>query len=271
MKVLIYLKLLELMLIVYKPEGWTPNQLIDYIKSTYLQYKDSKISFAGRLDPMARGLTILLIDDECKKQDTYIAKKKTYQSKLLLGVNTDTSDVLGIPTIIHQNGNLDNIEIETTIKSFIGKQNQDFPNYSAKYVKSKETGERKPLWKWTKENQLDKIEIPSKMIEIEDITIINTNYINSMELLEIIETKINKLMGGDFRQNEILEKWRQLLINNNQIWTIVELESLVSSGTYIRSLSHDIGSLLQIGGIALDINRTKIDNIENINLDLEIN
>ena len=51
------------MLIVYKPEGWTPNQLIDYIKFNYLQYKDSKISFAGRLDPMARGLTILLMDD----------------------------------------------------------------------------------------------------------------------------------------------------------------------------------------------------------------
>ena len=259
------------MLIVDKPLGWTPNQLIDYIKENYHKYSDSKISFAGRLDPMARGLTILLIDDECKQQDQYIAKTKTYQSKLLLGVNTDTSDVLGIPSLINKKGNLDNIEIEKTIKSFIGKQKQDFPNYSAKDVKSKETGERKPLWKWTKENQLDKIEIPNKMIEIENITIINTSYINSMELLEMVETKINKLMGGDFRQNEILEKWRQLLINNTQIWTIIDLESLVSSGTYIRSLSHDIGSLLKIGGIALDINRIKIDNITNINLDLRIN
>ena len=77
-------------------------------------------------------------------------------------------------------------------------------------------------------------------------------------------------MGGDFRQKEILEKWRQLLTNNKQIWTIIDLESSVSSGTYIRSLSHDIGSLLKIGGLALDINRTKIDHIDNINLELDI-
>lgn len=259
------------MLIVYKPEGWTPNQLIDYIKKNYIEYSNSKISFAGRLDPMARGLTILLVNNECKNQDKYIAKKKTYQSKLLLGINTDTSDVLGFPTILNPSQPiLDDNVIEKTIKSFIGEQIQYFPNYSAIYVKSKETGERKPLWKWTKENQLDKIEIPYKMIEIEDITILNTNYINSMELLEIIETKINKLMGGDFRQKEILEKWRLLLTNNKQIWTIIDLESLVSSGTYIRSLSHDIGKLLNIGGIALDINRTKIDDIDRINFDLEI-
>lgn len=260
------------MLIVYKPEGWTPNQLIDYIKNNYLQYSNSKISFAGRLDPMARGLTILLVNDECKQQNEYIAKKKTYQSKLLLGVSTDTGDVLGIPTIINQTQPiLDENIIEKTIKSFIREQIQYFPNYSAIYVKSKETGERKPLWKWTKENQLDKIEIPYKMIEIKDITILNTSYINSMELLEIIETKINKLIGGDFRQKEILEKWRLLLTNNKQIWTIIDLESLVTSGTYIRSLSHDIGKLLHMGGIALDINRTKIDDIDSINLDLGIN
>ena len=36
------------------------------------EYKESKISYAGRLDPMAHGLVILLIDDGCKTQDDII-------------------------------------------------------------------------------------------------------------------------------------------------------------------------------------------------------
>jgi tRNA pseudouridine(55) synthase len=225
------------------------------------------MSFAGRLDPMAHGLMILLIGDECKLQDQYICKWKTYKSKILLDVTTDTFDILGIPTLSNHSNILPNEnDINSCIQSFVGSSRQQFPNYSSICVKSDITGERMPLWKWTKENKLDFINIPDKEITINHIHIHDITSISSNDLLDIIESNINKLSDdADFRQKEILDKWNILLKDNNKIWTIIDIESLVSSGTYIRSLSNEIGTLLNTGGIALDINRVKIDDIDKTN------
>ncbi len=54
-------------IIVYKPAGITMNQLILDYKETNKEI--SKVCFAGRLDPMARGQCLLLFNDECKKID----------------------------------------------------------------------------------------------------------------------------------------------------------------------------------------------------------
>ena len=60
--------------IVYKPSGITMNQLIlDYKNNQNNQNNQpqyiNKICFAGRLDPMARGQCLFLINDECKKMN----------------------------------------------------------------------------------------------------------------------------------------------------------------------------------------------------------
>ena len=54
---------------IYKPIGVTPVQLVEkYKKENSI---DEKVSFAGRLDPMAHGEMVLLVGDECKKQDSF--------------------------------------------------------------------------------------------------------------------------------------------------------------------------------------------------------
>ena len=62
---------------IYKPVGMTPVELIRKYKreNNIIQ----KVSFAGRLDPMARGEMILLIGDECKRQDSYCGRNKIYE------------------------------------------------------------------------------------------------------------------------------------------------------------------------------------------------
>lgn len=256
------------MLVVYKPVGWTPNQLIIYIKNKFNEFKDSKISFAGRLDPMAHGLMLLLINHECKKQNEYISKKKTYKSQLLLGVTTDTYDILGIPTQCQNNNNIDYKSIISVIKSFIGNYNQYYQNYSSICVKSNITNERNPLWKWSKSNRLNEITIPNKLVNIYNINIHEINIITSNKLLDIIVNKISLLTEGDFRKEIIIKEWKNLLSNNNKLWHIIDIESNVSSGTYIRTLSHDIGKKLNTSAIALDINRIQIDDINKINFNL---
>ena len=262
------------MLVVDKPLGWTPNQLINTIKTKHPEYENLKMSYAGRLDPMARGLMLILLEDECKNQDIMITKKKKYRFQLLLGVESDTSDILGLPnTKTAFTGKLPgNQDIGEVIDSFQGEMYQTYPNYSSVYVTSP-SGERKPLWKWTKEDRLSEIEIPGKNIAIYQLSVLRKYNINSNDLYNIIINKLNRNTEGEFRKELILDEWKQLLMSSykydsHHMWKIVEIEAEVSSGTYIRSLCHMIGEKLHCGGIAFDINRISIDGIENPNFRL---
>ena len=214
---------------------------------------------------------ILLIDEECKKQDEYICKTKIYKSQLLLGITSDSYDILGIPEISKETLLDDTISLDTikdTIYSFQGTYNQKYQNYSSICVKSVITGERKPLWKWSKENRLNEITIPSKDITIYNIEIPKIIELDSKQLLELILSKLSLVTEGDFRQESIKRKWIELLGDNPNKWYIIDMETDVSSGTYIRTLSNDIAEKLNCKGIALDINRIQIDGIRQTNLEL---
>src|SRR5687767_12670821 len=81
---------------IYKPIGLTPLQLIKLLKKSKEGYKNIKMSFAGRLDPLAHGVMLLLLGEENKNRDKYLSLDKTYEFKVLFGVETDTFDFLGI-------------------------------------------------------------------------------------------------------------------------------------------------------------------------------
>jgi tRNA U55 pseudouridine synthase TruB len=59
---------------------------------------DTRISFAGRLDPMASGLLCLLVGPAAvaRQKEFENIGRKVYEFELLLGIRTDTSDVLGV-------------------------------------------------------------------------------------------------------------------------------------------------------------------------------
>ena len=68
------------MLVIYKPIGLSPLEHINKLKSNE-KIKSKKVSYAGRLDPMAHGLMIYLLEEECKLQENYINLNKTYSKK----------------------------------------------------------------------------------------------------------------------------------------------------------------------------------------------
>ena len=55
----------EQLVIVNKPIGKTPLEMVQFFKKNNPEYAESTISYAGRLDPMAHGLLILLIGGVC--------------------------------------------------------------------------------------------------------------------------------------------------------------------------------------------------------------
>lgn len=253
---------------VYKPVGLTPLQAITKLKDLYPEYKGVKISYAGRLDPMAEGLLLLLVGDENKKRKNYENLKKTYEFTVLLGIETDTYDMLGIIQNTQSRLSRDQISrysdisdfqsiqsIQNILKSFIGKNLQAYPPYSSKTVRGK------PLYWWARNNRLNEIQIPSRGVEIIDIQMLSVSKISIQELRFMIQERINKVRG-DFRQDEILKTWEiffnNLAIQQSNNFPVVNCTVACSSGTYVRSICHEIGQKLGTGAIALEIKRIQI-------------
>jgi len=246
---------------IYKPIGQTPNELIETYKK---ENKHAiKVSFTGRLDPMARGKMVLLVNDECKLHDTYISHNKTYEFQVLYGFNTDTYDVLGLLNEYHNPAKCKQIIDTINIDKYVGKWVQEYPPYSSIVVN------KKPLWEWSKLGLIDSIKpLPSKTVEIYEFEEIPyESPIDSYEKLhEKIKTMIyslSKINQPKFRVPEINDLWNTYFESYNHVLVtckpiIKKYRAKVSSGTYIRSLSNQIGTEIGCGAIALDINRTDI-------------
>jgi tRNA pseudouridine(55) synthase len=238
------------MLIVNKPFGAEGTQIANSYKKLY---NKKKVVICGKLDPMASGELLLLFDNECKMMNSYLDKYKIYRWKIVWGISTDTSDPLGLITDTIDI-TIDEDKIIEELQKFVSNQShQIFHKYSAICLTNKD-GERKPLWRWTKENRLDEIIIPKKAVDVKYIKMLNTEVVEDITLKKYILSNLEKI-SGDFRQEEIKEMWKKF--KKKKIF-ISELEGHVSSGYYIRQFVEDFGKQLGYLGMALDITRIKI-------------
>jgi len=245
---------MKIVLSVNKPVSLTPNQVIEKIRTQFPHFAKEKIGFAGRLDPMARGVLLLLVGDANYVREQYLNLDKTYEFTALLGIETDSYDLLGV---------LDNVEIKLSpqnsseivdqfIKEAIGNKTQPYPPYSTKPVQGKR------MFNWAKEGRLNEIEIPTKEVTIYSFKKLSESTLSINELERIINEKVAKI-EGEFRQEEILNKWKKLFEQNENIeCNTITFEVKCSSGTYVRSLVHNLGKMIGCGAVTIDINRTKV-------------
>lgn len=244
------------MLTVYKPQGLTPLQTIEKLKETHPLYEGKTISYAGRLDPMAEGLLLLLIDEENKERKTYEGLEKTYVFELLLGVSTDTYDLLGL--ITKTEVEISNVKypisnIQSILSSFIGKQNQPYPPYSSKPVNGK------PLYAWARAGRLNEITIPEKEITITSLSYVSTRSLSPAALQKDILERIQNV-SGNFRQQEIRLSWQSFFDSPPlpASFSLHTCEVTCTSGTYVRSIAQTIGEKLGCGALAYSIKRTRV-------------
>ena len=112
---------------IYKPISLTPLQVVEKFKEQFPEYAESKISYAGRLDPLAEGVLILLIDEENKNREKYQRLDKEYEFEVLFGVATDTYDLLGIvknPSLPNRHSELNSESTTQISKSKIQMSNK---------------------------------------------------------------------------------------------------------------------------------------------------
>lgn len=234
---------------VFKPIGKTSLQMINILRDKFPEYANQKISFAGRLDPMAQGVLILLVGDAENEQRREREKsEKEYDFTMIFGISTDTYDICGIPTLSNKKTSED--AIREKVNHFVGTIDQKLPKYSAYIVRGK------PMYVWAAKDELKDEEIPRINREIFSINIIDFYTLNGQQLLEDITKRIGKISKGDFRQERILPQYKYLL-NSKQSFLLMRAHAHVSSGTYIRSLCNDLGESLECMGISLEITRTR--------------
>lgn len=240
---------------LYKPVGLTPLEVINRFRLVNPEFAHEKIGYAGRLDPMAHGMLLLMIGEKTKQKDTYLSLTKTYEFEIVFGLQTDTYDLLGYlkKTNIKQPSQDVNIFVNSFVKAHVGKQLQSYPPYSSRTVNGK------PLFWYAKNNKLSEITIPQHEIEIFDFVFLSAGEITLQKLQKQTLTAITSVTG-DFRQNEIIKRWEELFMKNklNTKLPTATFRVFCSSGTYVRELAQQMGEELGCGAIAVDILRTAI-------------
>jgi tRNA pseudouridine55 synthase len=246
--------------VLHKEVGETPLMAIERFKSGQPRYESISACYAGRLDPMASGKLLVLLGDECKKQERYHGLDKEYEIEVLFDVGSDTGDALGV-VVESRKETKDTQGLDAVLKNEKGKHQRPYPVFSSKPVNGK------PLFTYALSGTLDTITIPEHEEHIYDIQLLREVRLASDELQTRIHsflarvpktTEPSKKLGADFRINDVTSSWSLILEQTPRSWVCVTLRVTCGSGTYMRSLAGRIGEALGTKALALSIPRTKI-------------
>ena len=147
-------------LLVNKPAGMTSHDVVNRIRKIL---HTKKVGHCGTLDPDATGVLVLCIGKATKALQFLMSETKVYQATLFLGTATDTYDSSG--QIMEEKAFHGVRDVEETLQSFIGKQQQIPPIYSAIKVHGKK------LYEYARNQEY--VDIQPRTIMIEKIELIS--------------------------------------------------------------------------------------------------
>lgn len=239
----------DLPFLIDKPLGATPLEALFVLREKLGLAEDVKLAYAGRLDPMASGLLVVLHGDLLKRQEEYWHLDKTYEASIVLGIESDSYDVLGLAEL-SQLGLPGEQEITASVQSLVGRLLLSVPMYSSY------RHEGKPLFQWAREDGA--VPAPVRRMAVSEIELRD---IRKISLSDLAKTAIERcgMVKGDFRQEEIISHWQRLADSDGGIGLpMVDMAISCSSGTYIRSWAHELGRRLKTSGMLFSLKRTRV-------------
>jgi tRNA pseudouridine55 synthase len=228
---------------LYKPVGASTHQLAAKLGRLY----GEKATHTGTLDPMADGVVIGLTGPDRFHKASYSDWRKTYQFKLLVGVATDSHDLLGLITQ-QQFDDLPPLaqlgpQIELALANFSGSYDQQLPDFSARRLAGSSFMHQA--------RQGRAIPATFEQVSIFATEVNDSTTISAQDLTNYCQQTIG-LVQGDFRQPEILAQWR-VLESKLPLFTITVQ---TSKRTYIRALVRDLAQQIGLPATAMTITRT---------------
>ncbi|MBP3758820.1 MAG: tRNA pseudouridine(55) synthase TruB [Firmicutes bacterium] len=207
---------------VYKPSGMTSNDVIYKVRAA-LGIK--KLGHTGTLDPMAEGVLPILINRGTRITEYLDWDLKTYETVMKLGIRTDSLDVTG------------NVETEEDAS---GISEEDVRRAFGKLMGKDGREAKEPL-----SGILDQIPPLTSAVRI-----------NGRRLYEYVH-------DNEEITDEIREKIRprRIWVKSLEITGIdlpeISFRITCSKGTYIRSITRDVGEILGCGAVMTALKRTE--------------
>ncbi len=198
--------------LIDKPLDWTSFDVVAKLRNAYSKQlgKKCKVGHAGTLDPKATGLLLIAVGKKTKEIATLEVLDKEYTGEIKLGATTKSFDTETEEENHCDASHLSETALKQAATSFLGKQMQSPPMYSATWHKGKRL-----------------YELARRGTEVE----------RTPKPIEVFEFELTDI---------------QL--------PIVTFRIVVSKGAYIRTIAHDFGAKLGVGGYLRTLRRTRVGN-----------
>ena len=150
-------------LVINKDKNFTSRDVVNKLGKIL---GTKKIGHTGTLDPMATGVLVCLVGKYTKLVDLVTSSDKEYIATIKLGIKTDTLDITG--NVLEEQKviySFSNEEISNVLNTFLGKNIQTVPEYSAVHINGKRA------YEYARSNI--KVELPKREVFIKDIELLN--------------------------------------------------------------------------------------------------
>ncbi len=241
-------------LILYKEVGETPLECLERARRAEGIADNIPMTYAGRLDPMAEGVLLVLVGEECKEKEKFLGFDKEYEIEVLFGVATDTQDVLGVIQHADADVKMSPDFIEKIPERYVGTFSQKYPAFSSKTIAGK------ALHTHARQNTLpkDAREMPERDVKIYSVDFLEKREVTGANIAEQAIKKVQKV-NGDFRQEEIIGGWQDFAKKyTDNKFSVIKLKIKCSTGTYMRVLAETIGRDMGKCALAFSIKRITI-------------
>jgi tRNA pseudouridine55 synthase len=237
---------------VNKPLGVTNGQAIKLLRGKVPELRKRSLSYAGRLDPMACGVLPIVDGKDTVAREQVLKLNKTYVVEFLLGIRSDSGDALGMAELAPRSR--DFTELDEMVQKVKEMSRLPAPLYSSIPYQGK------PLWWWAKNGLLPDV-LPETKCRVEKINLREQGSIRLHHIVDLIVPCIRALKG-DFRQNEIISRWRELDASAPTLeLEKITLEIECGSGTYVRAIVPWIGEQLRTRALVYSLVRTRVGKV----------
>ncbi|KAJ7097833.1 pseudouridine synthase [Mycena belliarum] len=215
---------------------------------------DIKIGQGGTLDPLADGVLVVGVGKATKKLSQFLECTKEYRTTCLLGCETDSYDSDGSRVRLAPWRHVTREQVESALAKFTGEILQTPPIFSALKM------DGRPLYEYARQG----IPLP-RPIEARKVTV------HSLELTEWKDT--HNFRWPEQTISDVEKKAMEVALHGagetvvlddapetpgeDQMPTAFVLQMRVSSGTYVRSIVHDLARAVGSAGLVVTLSRTR--------------
>jgi tRNA pseudouridine55 synthase len=213
-------------LIVDKPAALTSHDVVNRVRRIL---QERSVGHLGTLDPLATGVLPLVVGNLTRLAQFYTSSEKTYEGSIRFGFATDTYDAEGEPTSPAQDVAVSLDQLRQLASRFRGMIEQTPPPFSAKKIQGV------PAYKLARKHA----ELTLKPVQVE------------VKEFEILEVDAHVSPDAPLPASE-----------QSSAGCVASFRARVASGTYMRSVAHDMGQLIGCGAHLASLRRTAVGEFE---------